>query len=169
MIQRMLAIWSLVPLSFLNPAWTSGSSHFMYCWSLSWRILSLTLPSCEMSAIVPLFEHSFIFALLWHWNGNWPFPVLWPLLSFSNLLAYWVQHFNSIIFIELEIAQLEFHQLSLFLSLLWCFLRPTWLRTLGCLALGGWSHHHGYLDNQLVTLGETKLGRKWKVITGKYC
>ena len=24
------------------------------------------------------------------WNENWPFPVLWPLLSFSNLLAYWV-------------------------------------------------------------------------------
>ena len=29
-------------------------------------------------------------AFLWDWNENWPFPVLWPLLSFSNLLAYWV-------------------------------------------------------------------------------
>ena len=37
-------------------------------------------------------------ALLWDWNENWPFPVLWPLLSFPNLLAYWVQHFNSIVF-----------------------------------------------------------------------
>ena len=37
-------------------------------------------------------------AFLWDWNENWPFPVLWPLLSFPNLLAYWVQHFNSIIF-----------------------------------------------------------------------
>ena len=37
-------------------------------------------------------------ALLWDWNGNWPFPVLWSLLSFPNLLAYWVQHFHSIIF-----------------------------------------------------------------------
>ena len=37
MIQRMLAIWSLVPLPFLKPAWTSGSSWFMYCWSLAWR------------------------------------------------------------------------------------------------------------------------------------
>ena len=35
MIQRMLAIWSLVPLPFLNPAWTFGSSRFTYCWSLS--------------------------------------------------------------------------------------------------------------------------------------
>ena len=37
-------------------------------------------------------------ACLWDWNENWPFPVPWPLLSFPNLLAYWVQHFHSIIF-----------------------------------------------------------------------
>ena len=42
MIQRMLAIWSLVPLHFLKPAWTSGGSRFMYCWSLAWRILNIT-------------------------------------------------------------------------------------------------------------------------------
>ena len=24
-------------------------------------------------------------AFLWDWNENWPFPVLWPLLSFPNL------------------------------------------------------------------------------------
>ena len=35
--------------------------------------------------------------LLWYWNENWPFPVLWPLLTFPNLMAYWVWHFNSII------------------------------------------------------------------------
>ena len=34
-------------------------------------------------------------AFLWNCNENWPFPVLWPLLSFPNLLAYWVQHFDS--------------------------------------------------------------------------
>ena len=32
-------------------------------------------------------------AFLWHWKENWPFPVLWRLLSFPNLLAYWVQHY----------------------------------------------------------------------------
>ena len=37
-------------------------------------------------------------AFLWDWNENWPFPVLWPLLSFPNLLMYWVQQFNSITF-----------------------------------------------------------------------
>ena len=41
--QRMLAIGSLVPLPFLNPACTSGSSQVTYCWSLTWRFLSITL------------------------------------------------------------------------------------------------------------------------------
>ena len=40
----------------------------------------------------------FDIALLWDWNENWPFPFLWPLLTFPYLLAYWVQHFHSIIF-----------------------------------------------------------------------
>ena len=37
MIQQMLAIWSLIPLLFLKPAWTSGSSRFTYYWSLACR------------------------------------------------------------------------------------------------------------------------------------
>ena len=41
-------------------------------------------------------------AFLWDWNENWPFPVLWPLRSFPSLLAYWVQHFHSIIFQDLK-------------------------------------------------------------------
>ena len=40
MILWMLAIWSLVPLPFINPACTSGSTQFTYCWSLAWRIFS---------------------------------------------------------------------------------------------------------------------------------
>ena len=35
-------------------------------------------------------------------NENWPFPLLWPLRSFPRLLAYWVQHFHSIIFQDLK-------------------------------------------------------------------
>ena len=57
MIQWM-AIWSLVPLHFLNPACISGSSQFTYHWCLAWRILSITLLACEMSAILWYFEHS---------------------------------------------------------------------------------------------------------------
>ena len=60
LIQRMLAIWSLVPLPLflffysplpsLKPAWTSGSSQFKYCWSLAWRILSITLLASAAAA-----------------------------------------------------------------------------------------------------------------------
>ena len=50
MIQRMLAIWSLVPLPFLKPAWTTGSSWFTCCWSLAWKILSITLLACAAAA-----------------------------------------------------------------------------------------------------------------------
>ena len=34
-------------------------------------------------------------AFLWDWNENSPFPFLWPLVSFPNLLTYWVQHFTA--------------------------------------------------------------------------
>ena len=188
MIQWILTIWSLVPLPFLNPAWTSGRSQFTYCWSLAWRILSITsmwdqrrqwhptpvllpgkshgwrslegcspwgrwgldttewlhfhfslscigegngnplqcyclensrdgeawwatvygvtqsrtwlkwLNSSSSSSSSSVWDECncaviwtfFGIAFLWDWNENWPFPVLWPLLSFPNLLAYWV-------------------------------------------------------------------------------
>ena len=41
--------FDLFHLPFLNPAWTSGSSWFTYCWSLAWKILRLTLLACEWS------------------------------------------------------------------------------------------------------------------------
>ena len=80
----MLVILSLVPLSFLNPAWKSGSSWFTYCWSLAWRILSVTLLVCEICAVVwalfgiaffvigmktDIFQscgHCWVFQICWH-------------------------------------------------------------------------------------------------------
>ena len=38
--------------AFSNPTWTSGISHFMYCWSLDSRILIITLLEFEMNAIM---------------------------------------------------------------------------------------------------------------------
>ena len=102
MIQRMLAIWSLVPLLFLNPAWTSGSSQFTYCWSLAWRIFEHYLASVWDEYNCVVVWTFFGIAFLRDWNENWLFPVLWLLLSFPNLLAYWVQHFHSIIFQDLK-------------------------------------------------------------------
>ena len=86
MIQQMLAIWSLVPLPFLNPAWTSGSSWFMFCCSVAWRILSITLLAWEMSAVVWLFEHSFALpffgiemktGLFQSYGHCWVFQICW--------------------------------------------------------------------------------------------
>ena len=58
MMKERFAIWSLVPLSFLNPTCTSGSSRFTHCWSLAGRILRIILLACELSATVWQFEHS---------------------------------------------------------------------------------------------------------------
>ena len=44
-------------------------------------------------------------AFLWDWNENWYFPFCGH-CCFPNLLAYWVQHFNSIIFL-LQMIQLH--------------------------------------------------------------
>ena len=101
MIQWMLAIWSLVPLPCLNPAWTSGFSvHILLKPNLeNFKHYFASVWDESNCAIVWTFSG---IAFLWDWNENWPFPVLWPLLSFPNLLAYWVQHFHSIIFQDLK-------------------------------------------------------------------
>ena len=85
----------LIPLPFLNSACTSGNSWFTYCWGLAWRILSMILLMWNECNCVVFGTFTDI-ALLWVWNENWPFPVLWPLLSFTDLLVCWVHHFNSI-------------------------------------------------------------------------
>ena len=86
MIQQMFEIWSLVSLPFLKPAWTYGSSQFMYCWSLAWRILSITLLACEMSVIVQWFEHSLVLSFLGigmktdifqSYGHCWVFQIFW--------------------------------------------------------------------------------------------
>ena len=38
--------------AFSKTSLNSGSSRFTYCWSLAWRILSISLLACEMSGIV---------------------------------------------------------------------------------------------------------------------
>ena len=85
-IQQILAIWSLVPLPFLNPAWTSGSSQFMSCWRLAWRVWGITLPEWEMSAIVQWIEHSLALPFfgigmktdLFQFYGHcWVFQICW--------------------------------------------------------------------------------------------
>ena len=68
MIQWILAIWSLVPLPFLKPSWTSGRSQFTYYWILAWRILSITLLSKG--------DQSWVF--IGRTDVEAETPILWP-------------------------------------------------------------------------------------------
>ena len=77
-----LNIWNFMVHVLLKP----HSENFEYY-----------LVAFEMSAIVQWWAF-FDITFLWDWNENWPFPVLWPLLSFPDLLLHSVQHFNNIIF-----------------------------------------------------------------------
>jgi len=76
MIQWMLAIWPLVPLPFLNPAWTSiwkftvhillkpGLENFEHYFTSVWD-------ECNCAVVWVFFGIAF----LWDWNENWPFPM----------------------------------------------------------------------------------------------
>ena len=101
MIQWLLASWSLVTLLFLNPAWTSGNSWFMFCGSLAYRTLRIALLVCEMSAIV--FEHSLALPFfgigmktdLFQSHGHcWVFQICWH-IECSTLTASSFKIWNS--------------------------------------------------------------------------
>ena len=78
-----LNIWKFTVHILLKP----GLENFAYYFA----------SMCDECNCVTVWTY-FGIVLLWDWNENWPFPVLWPQLSFPNLRAYWVQHFHSIIF-----------------------------------------------------------------------
>jgi len=79
----------------------SGSSAFskssLYIWKFSLPILlKLSLKDFEHNLTNMGNECNCLVvwtvlgtALVWDWNENSPLPVLWPLLSFLNLLTYW--------------------------------------------------------------------------------
>ena len=68
-----------------------GLENFEHCFTSMWD-------ECNCAVVWAFFGIAF----LWNWNENRSFPVLWPLLSFPNLLAYWMQHFHSNIFQDLK-------------------------------------------------------------------
>ena len=77
-----LNIWKFTVHVLLKPGLENSEDYFASMWD-----------ECNCAVAWAFFGIAF----LWDWSENWPFPVLWPLLSFLNLLAYWVQHFHSII------------------------------------------------------------------------
>ena len=73
-----LNIWKFTVQVLLKTGLENFKHHFTSVWD-----------ECNCVVVGAFFGISF----LWHWNENWPLPVLWPLLSFPILLAYWMQHF----------------------------------------------------------------------------
>ena len=82
-----LNTWKFMVHVLLKPGLENFEHYFTSMWD-----------ECNCAVIWAFF----VTAFLWNWNENWPFPELWPLLSFQNLLAYWGQHFHSIIFQDLK-------------------------------------------------------------------
>ena len=82
-----LNIWKLMVHALLKPCLENFELYFTSMWD-----------ECSCVVVWAFFGIAF----LWDWNENWPFPVLGTLLSFPNLLAYWMQHFDSIIFQDLK-------------------------------------------------------------------
>ena len=82
-----LNIWKFTVHILLKPGLENFEHYFTSVWD-----------ECNCAVVWTFFGIAF----LWDWNENWPFLVLWPLLSFPNLLAYWVQHIHSIIFQDLK-------------------------------------------------------------------
>ena len=82
-----LSIWKFIVHALLKPDLENFEHYFASMWEE------------QNCAVVWAF---FGITFLWDWNENGPFPGLWPLLCLPNLLAYWVQHFHSIIFQDLK-------------------------------------------------------------------
>ena len=125
-----LNIWKFLVHILLKPSLKDFKNDLVSMWN-----------KCNCEVVWTFFG----LILLWDWNENWPFPVLWSLLSFPNLLAYWVQHFNSIIFrIWNSLTGIPSSPLALLLVML---PKGQLTHTSGCLALGDLPHHHGYPDH----------------------
>ena len=77
-----LNIWKFILHVLLKAGLENFEHYFISMWD-----------ECNCAVVRAFFDIAF----LWDWNENWPFPVLRPLLSFPNLLVYWVQHFHTII------------------------------------------------------------------------
>ena len=70
-----LNIWKFTAHLLLKPGLENFEHYFTSVWD-----------ECNCVVVWAFFGIAF----LWDWKENWPFPILWPLLSFPNLLAYWV-------------------------------------------------------------------------------
>ena len=143
MIQWILAIWSLFPLAFsksslnirkftvhvlLKPGLENFEHYFTSVWDecncvVVWAFLAL--PFFGIGMKTDLFQSC---------GHCWDFQIFWH-IECSTFTASSFRIWNSS-------AGIPSAPLALFIVML---LRPTWLHIPGCLALGKWSQHRGYL------------------------
>ena len=107
MIHQMLAIWSLVPLPFLNPAWTSGSSRFTYCSHSLLNLMSIAfvMPSNHLILLCPhllpssvfpsirVFSNESVLRITWpkFWNSSFSIN---PSSEYSGLISFRIDWFD---------------------------------------------------------------------------
>ena len=117
-----LNIWKFLVHVLLKPGLENFEHYFASVWD-----------ECNCAVVWTFFGIAF----LCYWNENWSFPVLWPLLTFPNVLAYWVQHFTASSFrVWNSSTGIPSPPLALFVVML---SKVHWLHIPGCLALGQWS------------------------------
>ena len=75
-----LNVWKFSVHILLKPSWENFQHYFASMWN-----------ECGCAVLWTFFGIAF----LWDWDENWPFPVLWLLWRFPNLLTYWVQHLTA--------------------------------------------------------------------------
>ena len=76
-VGNLISTSSASSKSMLFSGNTSGSSWFMICWSLAWRFWALPSSMWNKHNCTVVWTF-FSIALLWDWNENKYFPVLWP-------------------------------------------------------------------------------------------
>ena len=69
-----LNIWKFIVHVLLKLGLENFEQYFTSVWD-----------ECNCAVVWAFFGIAF----LWDWKENWPFPVLWPLLSFPNLQTIW--------------------------------------------------------------------------------
>ena len=132
----------------------SGSSAFskpiLYIWKFLVHILlkpSLKDFEHHLTSMENECSHAVVWtlgtALLWDWNENWPFPVLWPLLvsKFADIIECSTS--TALSFRILNCSDgIPSYPLALFMVILPKGHLTPHSRSL---ALGQWAHHHDYM------------------------
>ena len=82
MIQQMLAIWSLVPLPFLKPAWTSGSLQCVVeAWlGEFWALLFKHVRWVQLCGSLSILWHCLSLGLEWKLTISSPVATVWVFL-----------------------------------------------------------------------------------------